>query len=114
MTRRVVRLLDRPPLLDIRSRGRAMSGGPRFTPAQVAQIARTVRGTTEVMVKVTGGAKSSRSALAHLDYLSRKGERTIETDVGHRLTRSEHRAFLDTWHLAPRADRRPISAHSAR
>lgn len=76
-----------------------MSGGHRFTPAQVAQIAGTVRGTTEVMVKVTGGAKSSRSALAHLDYLSRKGELDIETDTGHRLTRSEHKAFLDTWHL---------------
>jgi hypothetical protein len=51
------------------------------------------------MVKVTGGAKSSRSALAHLDYISRKGELTIETDMGHRLTRAEHKAFLDTWHL---------------
>jgi hypothetical protein len=76
-----------------------MSGGLRFTPAQVVQIARTVRRTTEVMVKVTGGARSSRSALAHLDYISRKGELTIETDVGHRLTRAERRAFLDTWHL---------------
>lgn len=76
-----------------------MSGGPRFTPAQVAQIARTVRGTIEVMVKVTGGARSSRSALAHMDYISRKGELTIETDLGHRLARAEHRTFLNAWHL---------------
>jgi len=99
MTRRVIRLLDQAPLLDIGSHGRAMSSGRRFTPARVAQIVRTVRRTTEVMVKVTGGAKSSRSALAHLDYISRKGELTIETDMGHRLTRAEHRTFLNTWHL---------------
>lgn len=51
------------------------------------------------MVKVTGGAKSFRSALAHLDYISREGDLAIEADTGHRLTRAKHRTVLDIWHL---------------
>jgi hypothetical protein len=100
MTRRVIRLTSEPPLLSIFSAGRIGPSGPaRFTPAQIALIARTVRGTTEVMVKVTGGGRSRGATLAHLDYISRKGTLEIETDDGQRLARKAHGAFLDTWHL---------------
>jgi hypothetical protein len=114
MTKRVIRLTSERPLLNIFSAGRMGPNGlRRFGPAEVALIARTVRGTTEVMVKVTGGGRSRGGALAHLAYISRKGDLTIETDDGQRLTRETHRAFLDTWHLeltagqyrAPRAGR---------
>jgi hypothetical protein len=98
MTKRVIRLTSERPLLDIFSAGRVGPSG-RFTPAEVALIARTVRGTTEVIVKVTGGGRSRGGTLAHLDYITRKGDLALETDDGQRLTREEHRAFLDTWHL---------------
>jgi hypothetical protein len=56
MTRRPIRVQgSNRPLLDIFSAGRA---GPQsrlhFSRAQIEQIARTVRRTPEVMVKVTG------------------------------------------------------------
>lgn len=52
---------DREPVLDILSAGRrGPDGRPiQFTQSQIAQIARTVRRTPEVMVKVTGGGTSS-------------------------------------------------------
>jgi hypothetical protein len=69
------------PLLDIASYGR---GGPGRTHSlshsQVAHIARTVRGVPEVMVKVSGGGKSAKAVQAHVGYISRRGEREIETD----------------------------------
>ena len=43
------------PLLDIVSYGR---GGKSLTPAQKEHIARTVRRVPEVMVKVSGGART--------------------------------------------------------
>ncbi len=80
------------------SHGRA---GPhrtdRFSPIQIAQIARTVRGTPEVTVKVTGGAKSVKAAKAHFSYLSR-GEFSIETDQGEQV-KGSGRELLDDWDL---------------
>ena len=85
MRKRVVRLPSSgPPMLDIVSHGRIPSGLKRFNSAQIAQIARTVRRTPEVMVKVTGGGKSHRAVAAHFAYISRKGELEIETDDGQR------------------------------
>lgn len=88
------------------SHGRA---GPRrvdrLSLSQIAQITRTVRGTPEVTVKVTGGAKSSRAAKAHLGYLSR-GEFSIKTDQGEQLKGSGRelvpcRAITDEWPRHP-------------
>lgn len=101
MRRRVVRLPSSgPPMLDIVSYGRLPSGLRRFSPTQLAQIARTVRRTPEVMVKVTGGGKSSGAVAAHFAYISRKGELEIETDDGQRVTGKEDtKALLKDWHL---------------
>ena len=60
------------PFLDIFSRGRA---GPqrrdRFNSAEIAQIVRTVRRAPEVMVKVTGGGRSTGAVRAHFSYYQR-------------------------------------------
>lgn len=101
MTRRPIRVQgnDRP-LLDIFSVGRA---GPqsrlRFSDAQIEQIARTVRRTPEVMVKVTGGGISAGAVSAHFGYISRRGELEIETDEGERIPKEAQKEFLEDWHL---------------
>jgi len=77
--------MDRQPAFDIVSYGRRGPGRPaRFSPTQVAQIARTVRRTPEVMVKVSGGARTLRGVAAHFAYISRRGELEIETEDGER------------------------------
>jgi hypothetical protein len=87
-------------MLDVFSHGRLPSGLRQFSPSQIAQIARTVRRTPEVMVKVTGGGKSGGAVAAHFAYISRKGELEIETDDGRHVTGKEDtRALLDDWHL---------------
>lgn len=101
MTRRPIRVQgnDRP-LLDIFSAGRA---GPQsrlhFSDAQIEQIARTVRRTAEVMVKVTGGGTSAGAVSAHVGYISRHGELEIETDEGERIPKEAQKEFLEDWHL---------------
>jgi type IV secretory pathway VirD2 relaxase len=74
------------PLLDLRSFARPGPGGRvHFSPAQLEQIARTVSRTSEVVVKVSGGASSTAGAIAHLRYVDRNGKLEIETDEGERL-----------------------------
>jgi hypothetical protein len=101
MTRRPIRIQGNgSPLLDIFSAGRAgMQPGLHFSRAQIEQIARTVRRTPEVMVKVTGGGTSSGSVSAHFGYISRHGELEIETDEGERITEEAQKEFLEDWHL---------------
>lgn len=101
MTRRPIRVQgDARPLLDIFSAGRA---GPQsrlpFSDAQIEQIARTVRRTPEVMVKVTGGGTSADAVSAHFGYISRHGELEIETDEGERIPKEAQKEFLADWHL---------------
>ena len=101
MTRRPFRIQgsDRP-LLDIFSAGRAGTQSRlHFSRAQIEQIARTVRRTPEVMVKVTGGGTSSGSVSAHFGYISRHGELEIETDDGERIPKEAQKEFLEDWHL---------------
>lgn len=101
MSRRPVRLpRSGQPALDVFAYGRLPSGLRQFSPSQIAQIARTVRRTPEVMVKVTGGGKSGGAVAAHFAYISRKGELEIETDDGQRVTGKEDtKALLKDWHL---------------
>ncbi len=92
---------SRSAFLDIFSAGR---GGPgrsiQFTQSQIAQIARTVRGTPEVMVKVTGGGTTPRPVAAHVSYIGRHGELEIETDEGERIQgRKAQRSLLKQWRL---------------
>lgn len=74
-----------PERLDIVSHGRAGPAGGRLRPDQVAQVARTVRRTPEVIVKVSGGARDPGGAKAHLDYIDRHGKLVLETDDGREL-----------------------------
>ncbi len=84
MRKRVVDLRTERPLLDIASFGR---GGleRKLTPNEVASIARTARRVPEVMIKVSGGARTLQGVGAHFDYIGREGLGEIETDMGERL-----------------------------
>lgn len=100
MARQTFRIGQQPEF-DIVSYGRRGPSHPaRFSPVQVAQIARTVRGVPEVMVKVSGGGKSTGAVAAHFQYISRRGELEIETDEGERLHGREAAAKLvEDWDL---------------
>jgi Relaxase/Mobilisation nuclease domain len=101
MPKRVVDLCAQRPLLDIVSYGRRGPGRPHtFTAAQRDHISRTVRRTPEVMVKVSGGARTVRGVGQHVDYIGREGELGVETDDGERL-RGEgfESALLKDWRL---------------
>lgn len=90
------------PLLDIASYARRGPGRTdRLSPAEVAQIARTVGRTPEVMVKVlSNGGQSASAVRRHLDYLGRGGELEIETDDGEQLKgKGVEKALLDEWDL---------------
>jgi Relaxase/Mobilisation nuclease domain len=89
------------PEVDIVTYGRRGTERPLlFTRVQIAQIARTVRGAPEVMVKVSGGANTTRGVAAHFSYIGRRGELEIETDDGERLAGKEIGArLIDDWDL---------------
>ena len=71
-------------LLDFRTHARSGPGHrARLTPAQVQQIARTVAGTPEVMLKVLrAGAPTIAAVRRHLDYVGREGDVALHTDDG--------------------------------
>jgi hypothetical protein len=52
-------------------------------------LARVVRGTPEVLVKVTGRKKGAKHLAAHLDYIGRHGDIQIETRDGEQITTKE-------------------------
>ena len=102
MVRREFRLnREGEAAFDIVSYGRRGPGQPtRFTREQIEQITRTVRRVPEVMVKVSGGAKTTRGAEAHFQYISRQGELEVETDDGERLQGKDVAAQLvEDWDL---------------
>src|SRR5271168_1787550 len=84
MPKRVVDLRTERPCLDIASFGRRRPG-VKLTPSEVASIARTARHVPEVMIKVSGGARTVQGVGAHFDYIGRKGLNEIETDMGEKL-----------------------------
>lgn len=85
MTKRIVDLRSQQPLVDIASYGRKGPGARGLSKPEVESISRTVRRVPEVMVKVSGGARTLRGVEDHLDYVSREGEGEIETDDGRRI-----------------------------
>jgi hypothetical protein len=95
------RIGERNPALDLVSYGRRGGGRPkRFTRDQIAQIARTVRRAPEVMVKVSGGANTTKGVAAHFSYIGRQGGLEIETDDGERLQGKNVAAQLvEDWDL---------------
>jgi hypothetical protein len=92
---------DRNPAFDLVSYGRRGAGRPaRFTPEQIAQIARTVGRAPEVMLKVSGGGKTTGAVAAHFEYIDRHGELEIQTDDGDRLQGKDVAAKLvEDWDL---------------
>lgn len=74
-------------------------GGPRYSAAAVrAKIALTTRKAPEVMVKISGSAKTLVKIKNHLDYISRNGDVSLETESGEILTgRDQVRELRDDW-----------------
>lgn len=111
MPKRIVNLRgDAHPILDIVSYGRrGPSAQGRLKPDEIAQVFRTARRVPEVMLKVSGGARSVRGVEAHLAYLEQRAD--LETDDGERLTeKGLGRALLEYWNLDLEEHRR----HTAR
>lgn len=106
--RRIVDLReDQRPLLDVVSYGRRGPGHPSPSKAEVAHISRTVRRVPEVVVKVSGGARSLGGVAQHLDYIGREGQNEMHTDDGDRLHgKGFEKALLNDWDLDLEAHRR--------
>jgi hypothetical protein len=97
------------PLFDIRSYARYGPGRrDHFPRAELEIIARTVKRTPEVMVKVlTHGGQSLKAVGRHFNYLDRDGELAIETDDGQQLKGEGVEDFLiEDWDLDLEEDRR--------
>ena len=101
MPRTLVRVGSEIPLLDLRSFGRrGPDGRLHLSPALLEQIVRTASRVPEVMVKVSGGANSTRGAIAHLKYIDRQGKLELETDEGQRLEgKGIEAALVADWDL---------------
>jgi hypothetical protein len=105
--RRIVDLREAQPLLNIASYGRRGPGHRSLSKAEIAHISRTVRRTPEVVVKVSGGARSIRGVAQHLDYIGREGRGEVQTDDGERLQgKGFEKALLEDWDLDLEAQRR--------
>src|SRR5258705_5286635 len=88
-------------LFDVVSYGRRGPAAARsFTPEQLAQLTRTVNGTPEVMVKVSGGARDAAGVVAHVSYIGRKGNLEVENDDGGKLAgKDAPKTLLEDWDL---------------
>ena len=102
MTKRVFRIRDGEPLLDIVSYGSAAlhGNGGRLSPEQVEHLRRTVQRVPEVIVKVLPRASNDlKAAGKHVDYISRHGKLALEADDGEPLEDRNGNALLETWDL---------------
>jgi hypothetical protein len=106
--RRVVDLrLGHEPLLNIASYGRRGPEHRSLSTAEIAHVSRTVRRVPEVVVKVSGGARSLRGVAQHLDYIGREGRGEVQTDDGERLQgKGFEKDLLEDWDLDLEAQRR--------
>jgi hypothetical protein len=75
------------PLFDLLSYARRGPGRrDHLLPGEMQQVARTVRRTPEVMVKVLPKSANTLAAVRkHLGYIGRRGELDLETDDGEQL-----------------------------
>lgn len=102
MPKRVFRIREGEPLLDLVSYGRGGSreSGGRLAPSQVEQVRRTVQRAPEAVVKVLSrDSNSSTAAGRHLDYIGRYGALALETDEGEQLNGRIGKALVDDWDL---------------
>ena len=108
MPKRVVNLTAQRPSLDLVSYGRRGPGQLRsLTPSEIAHVSRTIRRVPEVMIKVSGGARTLAGVRAHLDYISREGHEPVETDEGTVLREKDFgSALVESWDLDLDAQRR--------
>lgn len=87
------------PFLDIVSHGRGAPAKRPLLPEQIEQIARTVRRTPEVMVKISGGGQSAKAVAAHFRYIGRE-DFEIETDDGEHLKgKAAKKTLIEDWEL---------------
>src|SRR5258708_12243987 len=75
------------PPFDLLSYGRRGTGRrDQLSPGEMQHVARTVRRTPEVMVKVLPkSANTLATVRKHLEYIGRRGELDLETDDGEHL-----------------------------
>ena len=105
--RRIVDIRNEVPLLDIAAYGRWGAGHRAPSKVELAYISRTVRRVPEVMVKVSGGARTVRGVGQHLDYIGREGHGEVQNDDGGRLQGTGfEKALLEDWDLNLDAHRR--------
>lgn len=105
--RRIVDIRNEVPLLDVASYGRRGPGYRAPSKAELGHISRTVRRVPEVMVKVSGGARTLKGVAQHLDYIGREGRGEVQTDDGEWLHgKGFERELLDDWDLDLEAHRR--------
>jgi len=73
----------------------------RLSPTEIAQVARTVGRSPEVMVKVLSrGATDLAAVRKHVDYIDRKGTLDLETDDGQKVRGDEAgEDLLSDWDL---------------
>jgi hypothetical protein len=101
---------DERPILNIESYGRT---APPLTRRQLVQISLTVRRAPEVMVKVSGGARTVGGVEQHMSYIGREGALGLETDMGEVLSgKGVERSVVEDWNLhldaAPQFNERSI------
>src|SRR6185437_13702618 len=110
--RRIIDLREtQSPLLDVASYGRRKPARWALTRLEVEHVSRTVRRVPEVIVKVSGGARSVRGVAAYLDYIGREGPGLLgyirregrrggrNKDGGRVQGRGFEKALLEDWDL---------------
>lgn len=103
--RRTVDLGGQRPILDVVSLGR---GGVRRDHIALGQIARTVRRAPEVVIKISGGARTLRGVAQHFDYIGREGEQEVETDDRRRVQeKGFEKKLIKDWDLDLEAHPKP-------
>jgi hypothetical protein len=115
MPRRLIDVGGGKPLLDIAGYARRGPGRrDRLPHDEIEVIARTVRRTPEVMVKVLSrGGQDLKAIGRHLGYLNRGGEVDIETDDGQRLSgEGVEKELLEDWDLDLEEHRRKADLES--
>lgn len=98
----------RPPVRQrlVRPREVLRSAAPSTTTAVRARLARVAARAPEVMVKITGRTRDGAHLRAHLDYISRNGQLTLEGADGALLVgRREVADQADAWAMEALADR---------
>jgi hypothetical protein len=111
-----ISLFEGRPLLDIASYARRGPGRrDRLSPAEIAQIARTVRRVPEAVLKVLPKDSSNFTSITrHVGYIGRYGDLELETDDGERLAgKGIGHQLLEDWDLDLDEHRRQTALASA-